>query len=217
MPFSRAPDKNLTIAFAGVLQSAMLVRQLARTAHYDSDALHQSTYSLLRLRAASAAEVFGSGRGVRMGLDGVLKFFGGGGAAGAPAREVFHYALGLHHMSAKLRQNRASQKIIEDGLDALSARFIEHYLSQEHDRALQAELAALYVSSMSAMAPRIMVRGSQAQLENPLTINRVRTALFAGIRAAWLWRQLGGRRWHLLLHRQDYRRRAQSLLGGVKA
>ncbi|HKM37225.1 MAG TPA: DUF489 family protein, partial [Thiopseudomonas sp.] len=33
------------------------------------------------------------------------------------------------------------------------------------------------------------------------TAAKVRALLFAGIRSARLWRQLGGRRWHLLTKR----------------
>jgi high frequency lysogenization protein len=61
------------------------------------------------------------------------------------------------------------------------------------------------------MEPRIMVHGSQGKLSNPLTVNKVRSALFAGIRAAFLWHQLGGRRWQLMLHRRSIQAIARRL------
>ena len=36
--------------------------------------------------------------------------------------------------------------------------------------------------------------------------DEIRALLLAGIRYAWLWRQKGGRRWHLLLRRTTIRR-----------
>ena len=38
-------------------------------------------------------------------------------------------------------------------------------------------------------------------LQQEATAAKVRALLFAGIRSARLWRQLGGRRWHLLTKR----------------
>jgi high frequency lysogenization protein len=32
--------------------------------------------------------------------------------------------------------------------------------------------------------------------------DRIRALLLAGVRLAWLWQQLGGRRWHLILRRR---------------
>ena len=55
-----------------------------------------------------------------------------------------------------------------------------------------------------------MVNGENDHLANPLVASRVRAALFAGIRSAFLWQQKGGRRWHLLIFR---RRIAQAASG----
>ena len=57
---------------------------------------------------------------------------------------------------------------------------------------------------ISDLKPRIMVAGEQNYLLNTDTAARVRTLLLAGIRAAVLWRQLGGSKWKLLLSRKRY-------------
>jgi high frequency lysogenization protein len=46
------------------------------------------------------------------------------------------------------------------------------------------------------------VRGDVNYLKNELIACKVRAALFAGIRSAVLWRQVGGKRWHLLFRRK---------------
>ena len=204
------PRKDQTLAFAGVFQSATLVCQLARLENYDSGALHQSSFSLLRMNSDSTEEIFGSVRGLRLGLDCVARLFGG--RVDASAREVFQYAVGMYQLGLKLRQNQPGLDVIGAGLDALRGRYLKHYRNLDHDNELHEEIAALYARSISQMSPRIMVQGS-SRLENPLTVNRVRTALFAGIRAAWLWHQLGGRRWQLLFQRTGYQRQARRLLG----
>ena len=64
------------------------------------------------------------------------------------------------------------------------------------------KLAELYAQTISTLGPRILVNGEQGYLANSLIAAKVRGALFAGIRAAFLWRQLGGRRWQLLFQRR---------------
>jgi len=208
---SSAPDKDLTLAFAGVFQAATLVHQLAATENHDSGALHHAGVSLLRLDAGSAEAVFGSIQALRLGLHCVSRLFSG--HADASAREVFQYAAGMHQLSAKLRRDCSARAVVAEGLNELRERHLQHAGDFDHDDALHHAAAALYVRTISRMTPRIMVRGSQGRLSDPLTVSRVRTALFAGIRAAWLWHQLGGRRWQVMVYRREYQRQAQRLLG----
>jgi high frequency lysogenization protein len=43
-----------------------------------------------------------------------------------------------------------------------------------------------------------MVRGEQIYLSNQHTANHIRALLLAGIRAVSLWKNQGGKTWHLL-------------------
>lgn len=215
---ARAPDNDRILALVGVFQASALVRQCARHENCEHRALHASSFSLLRLNADSTEEVFGSIRGLRLGLDCMVKLFGG--SADSSAREIFQYAAGMYHISLKLRNHRALQTMIEHGFEELGERYLNNDPCRDngygydynHDQPLHADIAALYARSISTLTPRIMVHGARGKLENPLTINRVRTALFSGIRAAWLWHQLGGRRWQVLFQRKHYQRQAQILL-----
>ena len=40
-----------------------------------------------------------------------------------------------------------------------------------------------------------------SQLNQNEVADEIRSLLLGGIRFAWLWRQLGGRRWHLIMRR----------------
>jgi high frequency lysogenization protein len=66
---------------------------------------------------------------------------------------------------------------------------------------LLAHLADIYSRTLSQLQPRIMVRGESNYLQNPDNQNRIRSLLLAGVRAAWLWRQVGGNRWKILFGR----------------
>jgi len=205
-----APNNDQTLAFAGVFQAAQLAHQLAADDDYDRHALHHAGLSVIRLQADSAESVFESVHALRLGLDCVARLFSG--RADASTREVFQYAAGMHQLSVNIGRERRAQAAIAAGLERLRARHAEHAASFDHDDALHEDLGALYERTLSRLRPRIVVRGSEGRLTDPLTVSRVRAALFAGIRAAYLWRQLGGRRWQVVLFRADYHRRAKRLL-----
>jgi high frequency lysogenization protein len=102
---------------------------------------------------------------------------------------------------------------ISSGIEDARAK-LEHF-SMLHPNLL-AYLADLYSRTVSQLKPRVMVQGDPRFLENPDNQNRIRALLLAGIRAAWLWRQVGGSRWKILFGKKqllttarDYLRRAQ--------
>jgi high frequency lysogenization protein len=54
---------------------------------------------------------------------------------------------------------------------------------------------------ISPLGAKIMVQGNPVYLAQPQVIAEVRAALLAGIRAAVLWRQVGGSFWDFFLRR----------------
>ena len=209
MKFS--PNKDLVLACAGVFQSAVVVQQLAKLDDYDNDALHHSSFSLLRLDGARTEDIFGGTEHLRTGLRSMAKLL-----AEPPkpqTQQLFQYVMGMCVLSKKLAQNVPMQEIIEPDLEKLRAEYLSAYADFSKDDSLHADLAELYANTISHMQPRVMVYGEDARLRNTLVVNRIRAAIFAGIRAAWLWHKLGGRRWHFLFARKAYCRAALGLLG----
>ncbi len=204
------PDNDLTLAFAGIFQSATLVYQLAVLERYDVQALHESCYSLLRLDVGKTEDIFGSRRGVNLGLRTLVKTLST--QADESTREIFQYTVGMHQLSMKLLEFQKTADSVGEGLMETQRLHLRHYGNLEEDEVLFEKLAALYARNISTLTPRIMVKGTQGRLEDPLTANKVRAALFAGIRSAFLWHQLGGRRWHLFFARKEYQQLASQLL-----
>lgn len=66
-----------------------------------------------------------------------------------------------------------------------------------------ANLAQTYVDSAGQIQPRIMVRGQAQALTDRLHTNRIRASLMAGLQLAHLWRQLGGKSWHLIFYKRQ--------------
>jgi high frequency lysogenization protein len=73
---------------------------------------------------------------------------------------------------------------------------------QQTDDFIFSSFADLYEQCLSSLQPRIIIRGLSEHLQNPSNICKLRTLLLAGVRAAMLWQQLGGRRWHLFFRRK---------------
>jgi len=80
---------------------------------------------------------------------------------------------------------------------------------------LQAKkIAALYTETISTLSPRIVVQGRPQHLQIDRTVHWIRTLLFASLRSAVLWRQLGGGRFSLMFGRKKMLEEARSLLPG---
>ena len=61
---------DITLALAGICQSARLVQQLAHQGHCDGDALHVSLNSIIDMNPSSTLAVFGgSEANLRVGLE----------------------------------------------------------------------------------------------------------------------------------------------------
>lgn len=197
-----SPNKEQVLALSGLLQSGVLVYQLSRGRNWDHNALHESTYSLLKIQADSVMAVYGDVYGLSAGLSCMAENFSAG--SGNKVREVYRYAASCHQLSLKLGKLKYTSEIVQTELETLSLEFGPFSATTKKDAELQSRLADLYTRRISYLSPRIIVRGSSENLSDNETVNRIRTALFAGIRAGFLWHQLGGRRWHLLFNRKHY-------------
>jgi high frequency lysogenization protein len=117
---------------------------------------------------------------------------------GKPERnlELTRYVVLLMKLERTLAGRREMLARIGDGIEAAQAK--QEHFALLHPNML-AHLAEIYSETVSQLQPRIIVRGDPLHLQNPDNQNRVRALLLAGIRAAMLWRQVGGTRWQILL------------------
>lgn len=195
-----------TIALAGVYQAAALVDTLARNGQADPVAMEKSLYSVFQTEADSTTEIFSGLDGVRYGLQKLQQ------QLTSPAREQIgttRYSISVLLLSGKLLKNPEKLKRISEGIKIAAAK-LDLY-DYTHSNQIAA-LADIYSGVISDLSPRIMVKGDPMHLQNPETQNRVRALLLAGIRAAILWRQLGGSRIQLLFKRKLLVKTAKQLL-----
>ena len=85
----------------------------------------------------------------------------------------------------------------------------EHFANHVND--LCHSVSGIYQDTLSRLKFRIKVSGSAQHLQNPQNEDVIRALLLAGIRSAFLWRQLGGRRWKLFFQRKRLLETSQHL------
>jgi high frequency lysogenization protein len=199
-----------TLALAAVAQHAFLVNQLSQHGVIAQDKLKTAVNSLFVTQPKQAEEVFGDKRQVYLGQQ-VLQELLSGATSAFSTSEVLRYLLALLYLQYKLSSRTDMLDSISKGLEGIRQRYPETDLT-ERPEALR-DLSRLYQATLSRLPFRIQVRGNMQYLQNELVATKVRVLLFAGVRAAVLWRQTGGKRWHLLFRRQMLRDNLTRLQG----
>jgi len=199
---------DITLAIAGISQSARLVQQLAHQGQCDHEAFHTSLSSLLQMDSPSTLAVFGGEeRKLKVGLETLMGLLNASNkGAGA---ELTRYTLSLIVLERKLHANKQAMQTLGDRLSQLD-RQLAHF-DLESDTIISA-LAGMYIDVVSPLGPRIQVNGLSAILQNPQVQSKVRAALLAGIRAAVLWQQVGGSRLQLMFSRHRLLKQAQNII-----
>jgi high frequency lysogenization protein len=214
MRLSQTRDRVL--ALSGIFQAARLAQQLSRLGSADAAPFGASVRSVLRIDAPDAAAVYGGAGGVAVGLRLLRDKLGDG--ARQDDLEVARYVVSILQLEAALRRRPDVIGAIREGINAINSTIGE--CPEEDGDAVPPQivekLAELYTRTLSRLSPRIMVTGEQGYLANPQIAASVRAALFAGIRAAVLWRQLGGNRWQLLLARRSLAAEASAQLAALR-
>lgn len=200
--------RNRTIAFAGIFQAAALVQQLAWAGKFDHKDATISIESLLAIDAASIQDIYKDLAALQYGLTTLLRVLE---AKNKQPRdqEIARYVLALLHLERCLIKRTDLLDLIQKGILKVQAQ-AEHF-PITHDNVM-ANLAGIYTDTLSTFAFRIHIAGEQNYLSNTNNTNKIRTLLLAGIRAAVLWRQMGGNRWQLLFSRKDLINDAKLLL-----
>ena len=198
------------IALAGILQAAELVEKLANTGTAPAENFETSLASILKINPATIEEIYDGQVNFMPGLS--LGFDALGTVLEQKKNEGsqrLRYSVGLIHLQGKLQSNEALMEVLGSRLQQMEAK-LEHF-ELTHERTLAA-LASIYEDTLSTFRFRIQVTGNAMHLQNPAVVNKIRSALLAGIRAAMLWRQVGGKRWHFFVYRRKFLETLKSIV-----
>jgi high frequency lysogenization protein len=201
------------IALAGLFQSIELVQQCARSGQpSDSAAMCVVLESVLRIDAADATSVYGGLSGLRPGLSLLAQHMSR--RLNAVNFEQARYASSLISLERRLTKSTQLSAQLGSTLRELerARAAIDSPTAAIDSPTMVSQLAATYVQHVSTLLPRVMVSGEPIHLQSPENAERIRALLLAGLRAAVLWRQCGGKRWQMLLFRAQIRQVVAQLL-----
>lgn len=198
------------IALAGVAQAARLVDQISKSGSYPLEFLEPSIHSLFVFDPDTAADLFNGIPGVKLGLHNLSNLL-----ADRNAREnqdLVRYVFSLLYLERKFAADRDMMAVVRSRLEHTRFR-AEHFSNNVN--ALCHSISGIYQDTLSHQRFRIKVTGSAQHLQDTNNADIIRALLLSGIRSAFLWRQLGGRRWSLLIQRRKLLRASQNLSRGL--
>ncbi len=217
-------ERDRTIALAGVYQAADMAQSLARTGHYQEETMTVMVASLLAVSADDTQSVYGGVAGVVPGLKVIHNRMVT--QAEIADFELGRYVFSLMQLANRLGQNGRMVGLIAQRVAELREAGVTEELvfssgvpEADADTAGASDvfdhLASTYSDTISHLVPQIIVHGEHGYLADEKIVNRVRTSLLAGVRSAYLWTQLGGRKWHLIFQKGKYIDQSARLLAEV--
>lgn len=175
-----------TLALAGVFQTSELVRASATGVSFPNSARDAVIRAVTTQHARELPEIIPHPVELRSGIESAIAALSGE----HDRADVLRYALQLIDLARRLKRSPVVIQRLTGGLDRLGG--------EPEDVAL----AGLYQDTISTLGKRIQVTGNPDLLREARTADQIRALLLAGVRFAWLWHQLGGNRWQLLLGRR---------------
>jgi len=201
--------KERTMALAGIFQATELVRQAANHGTWSGYAADTCLQSLLAIEADTVDEIYGGTPQLRLGAETLISVLQGD----RRYMESLGYAVSIMQLENNFRKKSEMQSHI--GLELIDINEFDDGTEIHEIKDLQArKIASLYTKTISTLSPRIVINGRPQYLQIDRTVNWIRTLLFAGLRSAVLWKQLGGGRFNLMFGRKKMLEQAQTLLPG---
>jgi len=220
---SRLNDEQ-AIALAGLFQAAGLVEQIATRGMVPQNSFETSIYSLFVTNPENTEQIFG-------GIDDLAYNLAPGfrnlqelldKSRSEQNQDVIRYGLSLMHLEKKLSKRPDLLQTIGSRIDQVSQQ--ARYFGDGSEESLEtpavythpsviANLASLYQDTLSTFNFRIQVTGEPRHLQNAENAAKIRALLLAGVRAAMLWRQVGGKRWQLLFFKSRLRPSIKKITG----
>lgn len=201
-------DKHL--ALAAICQAASLVQQIARKQQVDENALQASINSLVVVDADNTEQVFGSMPNLKLGFNTLSAQLSN--KAVKKDAEITRYIAGILQLERRLTKNNKKMQELAERISQLQR---QQSLYSLFDSQMLSNIASVYTDVVSPIGAKIQVAGEPEQLKQPLNQHKVRALLLAGIRAAVLWRQLGGKRRQILFSRRNILQAAHQALQNI--
>jgi len=183
---------NRTMAFAGILQAIAQVQHLARHGELDNAELAASLNTILVTNPDNTADVYQDKIVLQKGYKLILNQLGDSSQKDV---EITRYLVGVLALERKLVRSNSGLGMLAERINQVN-RQLHHFAIT--DEQVVANLASIYSDIISNLGPKIQISGNPVCLQRPIVQHKIRALLLAAIRSAVLWRQLGGKRRHLV-------------------
>ena len=204
------PIQEQLIALGAVFEAAFLVDKIAKSGQISEAPLGCMLGSLLVRDPQNTLEDYGGDDlNLRDGYRALVSALERDPST--LQRDSLRYALALLGLERKLAKRDDMLQIMGSRLDQIQQQ-VQHF-GLVHDNVIAA-CGGLYQDTLSTFSQRIQVQGDMRHLQQPSNAAKIRALLLTGIRAARLWRQLGGHRWQLVFSRRKLLNELRPLLRG---
>lgn len=187
---------NRTMAFAGILQAIAQVQHLARHGELDNAELAASLNTILVTNPDNTADVYQDKIVLQKGYKLILNQLGDSSQKDV---EITRYLVGVLALERKLVRSNSGLGMLAERINQVN-RQLHHFAIT--DEQVIANLASIYSDIISNLGPKIQISGNPVCLQRPIVQQKIRALLLAAMRSAVLWRQLGGKRRHLVFARK---------------
>ena len=187
---------NRTMAFAGILQAIAQVQHLARHGELDNAELAASLNTILVTNPDNTADVYQDKIVLQKGYKLILNQLGDSSQQDV---EITRYLVGVLALERKLVRSNSGLGMLAERINQVN-RQLHHFAIT--DEQVIANLASIYSDIISNLGPKIQISGNPVCLQRPIVQQKIRALLLAAMRSAVLWRQLGGKRRHLVFARK---------------
>ncbi len=201
--FFKPVTEDQVLALAGMFQCCQLVDELARTGRIDSRQLEMFLRALLNQTPATTLAVYGDSpesarANLQPGLECMQQLLAPNAKTSNP--NILRYLISVAFLAKKIERQPPMLKKIGMGIKRANQQVEVFSVSHEN---VVANIAQLYKDTVGTFKQRIQVNGYAEHLQQQAVADKIRCLLFAAIRSAVLWRQLGGRRYQLFFQRKQ--------------
>ena len=209
--------KDQTITFAAICQVAYQVQQVSRTGQITDEDFGVLLQSIIETSPDNTLAVYGGNLdNIQKGLELLISHLGNDDSSTSSKKhkdtELTRYIISLINLERRLAKQPQQLNALGERINA-TQRQLEHY--ELTSDTLTASFASIYSDIISPLGHKIQVTGEPSILKQNVNQYKIRALLLAGIRAAVLWRQVGGKRRHILFSRKKIVDTAKALLKNI--
>ncbi|MCG7544677.1 high frequency lysogenization protein HflD [Pseudoalteromonas sp. MM17-2] len=185
-------NANQIMALAAMCQVAIQVQKLAKYGQAQQSDIEPLLNSLVVTDPDNVEDVYGSRRELYSGYRALVAQLSAGTEKNV---ELVKYVGGLIQLERILASKPEALNKLGSEIQTTKNKLTHLELM---DESIIAAFAETYATVISPLGQRIQVFGQPQLLKQSSIQSRIRALLLAGIRAAVLWRQLGGKRRHFI-------------------